>query len=52
VKAQMPESELAQLIIELRSATAGVGTFNYSFDHMAEMSGRAAEQVVQARTAH
>jgi elongation factor G len=52
VKAQMPESELAQLIIELRSATAGVGTFNYSFDHMAEMSGRAAEQVVQSRTAH
>jgi elongation factor G len=49
VKAHMPESELAQLIIELRSATAGVGTFNYSFDHMAEMSGRAAEQVVQAR---
>ena len=29
VKAHMPESEMASLIIELRSATAGVGTFTY-----------------------
>ena len=27
VQAQMPESEMADLIVELRSATAGVGTF-------------------------
>ncbi len=43
VVAHMPESELASLIIEIRSATSGVGTFEMSFDHLAEMTGRAAE---------
>ncbi|MEP6828080.1 MAG: elongation factor G, partial [Aestuariivirga sp.] len=46
VKAHMPESELGSLIVELRSATSGVGTFTFAFDHMAELMGRAAEQVV------
>jgi elongation factor G len=46
VKATMPESELASLIIEIRSATAGVGTFEMSFDHLAELTGRAAEMVL------
>ena len=49
VKAHMPESEIGSLIIELRSATAGVGTFTYSHDHMSELVGRAADQVVTAR---
>ncbi len=49
VKAHMPESEIGSLIIELRSATAGVGTFTYSHDHMSELLGRAADQVVTAR---
>ncbi|MBC8038197.1 MAG: elongation factor G [Rhizobiales bacterium] len=51
VKAHMPESEMGSLIIELRSATAGVGTFTYKHDHMAELAGRAAEQVVASRKA-
>ncbi len=51
VKAHMPESEIGSLIIELRSATAGVGTFTFAHDHMAELVGRAAEQVVTARKA-
>ena len=51
VKAHMPESEIGSLIIELRSATAGVGTFTYEFDHMQELIGRTAEQVVAARKA-
>jgi elongation factor G len=46
VRAMMPEAEIASLIIELRSATAGVGTFSTRFDHMAELTGRAADQVV------
>ncbi|MGF7160420.1 elongation factor G [Rhodoligotrophos appendicifer] len=44
VKAHMPEAELQTLIIELRSATAGVGTFGFRQDHMAELTGKAAEQ--------
>lgn len=52
VKAMMPEAEIASLIIELRSATAGVGTFTTRFDHMAELTGRAADQVLaQAKAA-
>ena len=51
VKAHMPESEMGSLIIELRSATAGVGTFNYTHDHMSELTGRAADQVVASRKA-
>jgi elongation factor G len=49
VKAHMPEAEMASLIIELRSATAGVGTFTFTQDHMAELTGRAADQVVASR---
>jgi elongation factor G len=51
VKAHMPESEMASLIIELRSATAGVGTFTYALDHMSELTGRPADQVVASRRA-
>ena len=48
VEAMMPESEIADLIIELRSASAGVGTFTAEFDHMAEVSGRLADDVLAA----
>ena len=51
VKAHMPESEIGSLIIELRSATSGVGTFTFTHDHMAELVGRTAEQVVASRKA-
>ena len=51
VRAQMPESEIGDLIIEVRSATAGVGSFTYKFDHMAELVGRTAEQIVAAKRA-
>jgi elongation factor G len=47
----MPESEISDLIIEVRSATAGVGTFSFKFDHMAELQGKQAEQIVAARKA-
>lgn len=49
VRAQMPSSELGDLIIEIRSATAGAGAFTAAFDHMAEVTGRAADQIVAAR---
>ena len=49
VKAHMPESEIGSLIIELRSATAGVGTFTFEHDHLQELSGRLSDQVVGDR---
>jgi len=51
VRAQMPEAEIGDLIIEVRSATAGVGSFTFNFDHMAELTGRTADQIVAARRA-
>ncbi len=51
VKAMMPESEIGDLIVEVRSATAGVGTFTFAFDHMAELTGRTADQIVASRRA-
>lgn len=51
VRAMMPESEIGDLIVEVRSATAGVGSFTFAFDHMAELTGKAAEQIVSARRA-
>ncbi len=49
VRVQMPEAEIGNLIIEVRSATAGVGSFTFKFDHMAELTGRTADQIVAAR---
>ncbi len=51
VRARMPESEIGDLIVEIRSATAGAGTFTFKFDHMAELTGRTADQIVAARRA-
>jgi elongation factor G len=51
VRAQMPEAEIGDLIIEIRSATGGVGSFTFKFDHMAELTGRTADQIVAARRA-
>ena len=46
VQAQIPEAEIQNLIVELRSATAGVGTFTAKFDHLAELTGKIADQVL------
>ena len=51
VRAMMPESEVGNLIVEVRSATAGVGSFTFKFDHMSELTGRTADQVIAARKA-
>jgi elongation factor G len=51
VRAKMPESEIGDLIVEIRSATAGAGTFTFKFDHMAELTGRVADQIIAARRA-
>jgi elongation factor G len=46
VEAMMPQAEIADLIIELRSATAGVASYRARFDHMAELTGRLADEVM------
>lgn len=49
VSAYLPQAEMGDLIVELRSLTMGVGTFGWRFDHLQELSGRAAEKVVESR---
>src|SRR6202171_6496551 len=48
VRAMMPEAEIGEVIVELRSATAGAGSFTRQFDRMAEVTGRAADQIIAA----
>ena len=47
VSALMPEAEIADMIVEIRSVTQGVGTFRTEFDHLQELSGRTAERIVE-----
>jgi elongation factor G len=49
VRCQMPQEELRDLIIELRSLTFGVGNFERSFDHLQELTGKSADKVIQNR---
>lgn len=49
VQAQIPASEMDNLIVDLRSATSGVGTYTAEFDHLAELTGRLADQVLASQ---
>jgi len=51
VEAEIPQSELHDLIVELRSLTQGVGNYEQKFHHLAELTGKLAETVVNARKA-
>jgi len=46
VSALIPEAELHELILELRSQTLGIGSYIDKFDHLQELSGKQADQVV------
>jgi elongation factor G len=47
VSALMPEAEVADMIVDLRSVTQGVGTFRTKFDHLQELVGRTADRIVE-----
>ncbi len=49
VVAQMPAAEMHDLIVELRSATQGAGSFTAAFDHLREVSPREAERLQAAQ---
>ena len=50
-EALVPEAELHDLIIELRSQTMGLGTFTKSFDHLSEAHTRLAERLAREAAA-
>ncbi len=47
VEAHLPQSEMQDLIIELRSLTLGAGTFNHDFHHLHELSGGLRDKVLK-----
>jgi elongation factor G len=47
VEVYLPHSERQSFIIELRSLTQGLATFEAAFDHMVELSGRRAEEAAK-----
>jgi elongation factor G len=51
VWAEMPQSEVSDLIVDLRSLTQGVGTYEMAFSHLAELNGKLADTIVASRKA-
>ena len=49
LKCYLPQSEIHDLVIELRSLTLGVGSFDWHFDHLQELTGKLAEKVIEDR---
>jgi elongation factor G len=49
VVAYLPKAERYNLIGELRSLSQGLGSFEFGFDHLAEITGRLADDVVRTR---
>jgi elongation factor G len=47
VEALLPESELQGLDAELRSVSQGLASYRAEFDHLSELNGKLAEEVVQ-----
>ena len=50
VDAYLPRSERYDLIGELRSISQGLGAFEYGFDHMTEVTGRLADDIVGGKS--
>ena len=46
VSAHIPEAEMDDLIIEVRSVTSGTGSYTARFDHLSELTGRLADNVL------
>lgn len=47
IEAYLPQADRQDLIIELRSITQGLGSYEAGFAHMAELTGREAQEIVQ-----
>ncbi|MFB2936188.1 elongation factor G [Aerosakkonemataceae cyanobacterium BLCC-F154] len=46
ISAYLPQAEMRDFIIELRSLTMGVGFFDWKYDHLQEVPDKVAEKVV------
>ncbi len=48
IRAQVPHHELLKYAIDLRAMTSGTGSFEMAFDHYSPISGKIADEVIQA----
>ncbi|MGB1548221.1 MAG: elongation factor G, partial [Alphaproteobacteria bacterium] len=46
LQAYLPQAEMHDLIIDLRSLSQGVGNYSFVFDHLAELTGKEAGRVI------
>ena len=46
ISAYIPQAEMQDLIVELRSLTLGVGYFNWQFDHLQEVPDKLTERIL------
>jgi elongation factor G len=51
VRAELPLAEVSDLIVDLRSLTQGIGTYETEFDRLCELNGKLADRVVATRRA-
>ena len=51
VSTLLPQAEAQSLIVELRSVSQGVATYEARFDHLAELTGRLADDVMRSKAA-
>ncbi len=52
IEGYLPHAERQDLIVELRSLTQGLATYEAAFDHMGEVSGRLADEIVHSNSQH
>jgi elongation factor G len=50
IEAYMPEHNTRDFITELRGVTHGLGLFKAEFDHMAELGGRQADEIIKRQS--
>jgi len=51
VKAEVPQAEMLNYAIDLKSMTSGTGSFEIEFDHYETVSGKIADDVIKASKA-
>ncbi|MEH2449678.1 MAG: elongation factor G [Nostoc sp.] len=50
VSAYLPQAEMQNFIVELRSLTLGVGSFHWEYDHLQEVPEKLAERVIHSNS--
>lgn len=48
ISAYLPQAEMQNFIVELRSLTLGVGSFHWEYDHLQEVPDKLAERVIHS----